>query len=78
IRVSDETVRKILHRGGIVLSRPKHKVSSPDLDYEVKKRRLQTRATTAKRVICSTMPMSSISVGCRAYEPYGAQSVNKS
>lgn len=46
IRVSDETVRKILHRGGIVLSRPQHKISSPDPDYEVKKRRLQPRATT--------------------------------
>ena len=46
IRVSDETVRKILHGGGIVLSRPQHKITSPDPEYEVKKRRLKTHATT--------------------------------
>lgn len=46
IRVSDETVRHILHQAGIVLSRPQHKISSPDPDYELKKRRLQKRATS--------------------------------
>ena len=46
IRVSDEAVRKILHRGDIVLSRPQHKISSPDPEYELKKRRLKKHATT--------------------------------
>ena len=45
IRVSDETVRHILHRGDIVLSRPQHKISSPDAEYELKKRRLKKRET---------------------------------
>jgi transposase len=46
IRVDQETVRLHLKSKGIVLSRPQHKVSSPDQDYEVKKRRLKTRGTT--------------------------------
>jgi len=41
IRVSDETVRKLLKDGAIVLSRPQHKISSPDPDDLVKKRRLK-------------------------------------
>jgi len=45
IRVSDVTVRHILHQAGIVLSRPQHKISSPDPDYELKKSRLQKLAT---------------------------------
>lgn len=45
IRVSDETVRRYLGLAGIVLSRPQHKVSSPDPDYVVKKRRLKSSAT---------------------------------
>jgi transposase len=43
IRVSDETVRRYLEVEGIVLSRPQHKISSPDPEYEVKKRRLRKR-----------------------------------
>lgn len=46
LRVSDETVRRALKKAGIVLSRPQHKISSPDPDYQVKKRRLKTHATT--------------------------------
>jgi transposase len=46
IRVSDETVRRALKQAGIVLSRPQHKISSPDPDYQVKKRRLKTPATS--------------------------------
>jgi len=46
IRVSDETVRRILKTHGIVLSRPQHTISSPDPEYKVKKRRLKTRETT--------------------------------
>jgi transposase len=45
IRVSDETIRQLLKAGEIVLSRPQHKVSSPDPDYLVKKRRLKTSVT---------------------------------
>jgi transposase len=41
IRLSDETVRKLLKEGEIVLSRPQHKISSPDPEYLVKKRRLK-------------------------------------
>jgi hypothetical protein len=46
IRVSDETVRRLLKAEGIVLSRPQHKISSPDPEYEVKKRRLKQPETT--------------------------------
>ncbi len=42
-RVSIETMRQLLKQNGIVLSRPQHKISSPDPDYVVKKRRLKTR-----------------------------------
>jgi transposase len=37
IRVSDESVRRYLALEWIVLSRPQHKISSPDPEYEVKK-----------------------------------------
>jgi len=37
LRVSYETVRRVLAEGGIVLARPQHKVSSPDPEYLVKK-----------------------------------------
>jgi transposase len=43
IRVSPDTVRLILLEADIVLSRPQHKVSSPDPEYVVKKRRLSTK-----------------------------------
>lgn len=45
IRVSDETVRRYLEAAGIVLSRPQHKITSPDPDYEVQKRRSKPRET---------------------------------
>ncbi len=45
IRVSPDTVRLILLDAEIVLSRPQHKVSSPDPDYLVKKRRLSRNET---------------------------------
>lgn len=41
IRVSYETVRRVLAAAGIVLSRPQYKISSPDPEYQVKKRRLK-------------------------------------
>jgi transposase len=46
IRVSIETVRQLLKAAEIVLSRPQHKITSPDPEYLVKKRRLKRRATT--------------------------------
>jgi transposase len=46
LRVSTETVRRILKGGDIVLSRPQHTISSPDPEYKVKKRRSKTSETT--------------------------------
>jgi transposase len=46
IRVSPPSIWAYLNETGIVLSRPQHKVSSPDPAYEVKKRRLKKRATS--------------------------------
>jgi transposase len=43
IRVTQVTVREILLAQGIVLSRPQHTVSSPDPDYQLKKRRLKSK-----------------------------------
>jgi len=45
LRFSTETVRLILKANDIVISRPQHKVSSPDPEYEVKKRRLKSNVT---------------------------------
>ena len=46
LRLEAETVRVHLKKLGIVLSRPQHKVSSPDPEYLVKKRRWKTSVTT--------------------------------
>jgi transposase len=46
LRVSTETVRRVLKSGDIVLSRPQHTISSPDPEYKVKKRRLKKPETT--------------------------------
>lgn len=46
IRVEAETVRQHLAKHDMVLSRPQHKISSPDPEYEVKKRRSKTHETT--------------------------------
>jgi len=46
LRVSPETVRRVLKAGDIVLSRPQHTISSPDPEYKVKKRRLSKPETT--------------------------------
>jgi len=59
IRVSYETVRVALKAGGVVLSRPQHTVTSPDPEYQVKKRRLKRPASTSPRGMPSTMPTSS-------------------
>jgi len=45
VRVSDETVRRYLGQAGIVLSRPQHRVSSPDPEYALKKRRSKQSVT---------------------------------
>jgi len=59
LRVSDETVRVALKAGGIVLSRPQHTVTSPDSEYQVKKRRSSRPVTTSRRAMPSTTPTSS-------------------
>jgi len=43
--VSFETVRRELAKEDIVFSRPQHTISSPDPEYQVKKRRLKTPET---------------------------------
>jgi transposase len=45
LRVSCETVRRALAKEGIVFSRPQHTISSPDPEYQVKKRRLKIPET---------------------------------
>lgn len=45
IRVSTETLRRALAKEDIVFSRPQHTISSPDPDYQVKKRRLKKLGT---------------------------------
>ncbi len=42
MRVEAETVRRHLHAADIVLSRPQHKISSPDPEYQGKKLGWQT------------------------------------
>src|SRR3712207_3999213 len=59
LRLSDETVRVALKAGGIVLSRPQHAVTSPDPEYQVKKRRSSRPATTSGWAMPSPMPTSS-------------------
>ena len=46
LRLSAVTVSRVLADHGIVMSRPQHKVSSSDPEYEVKKRRSKTSGTT--------------------------------
>lgn len=46
IRVSHVTVQQLLAASDLVLSRPQHKITSPDADYELKKRRLKSSETT--------------------------------
>lgn len=46
IRVEPETVRIHLKKLDVVLSRPQHTISSPDPEYQVKKRRLKGNGIT--------------------------------
>jgi transposase len=39
VRVSRETVYRLLRAGGIHLNRPQHTITSPDPEYALKKRR---------------------------------------
>ena len=43
LRFSDETLRRLLKQNDIVMSRPQHKITSPDPEYELKKRRSKKR-----------------------------------
>lgn len=45
IRISDDSVRRLLGEADIVFSRPQHAVTSPDPEYRVKKRRLKPPVT---------------------------------
>jgi transposase len=45
IRASTETIRRALAKEDIVFSRPQHTISSPDPEYQVKKRRLKKLET---------------------------------
>ena len=47
MRVSYETVRRMLAAAEIVLSRPQHTISSPDPEYAVKKWLMRLRRTLA-------------------------------
>jgi len=57
--VEYETVRLHLKAAGIVLSRPKHTITSPDPEYALKKRRWKTPAITSNPALISITPMSS-------------------
>jgi transposase len=46
IRLSPECIRLHLQKAEVVLSRPQHKISSPDPEYEVKKRRSKLSVMT--------------------------------
>lgn len=59
IRVTAVTVREHLLAAGIVLSRPQHKITSPDPEYEVKKRRSKTSEIISDPAKSSTTPTSS-------------------
>jgi transposase len=45
IRVSTETLRRALAKEDIAFSRPQHTISSPDPEYQVRKRRLKRPET---------------------------------
>jgi len=78
LRFSTETVRLILRDNDIVISRPQHKVSSPDPEYELKKRRLKSNETTQNQAKSSIMRTNSTSVGSQLSKQCGLQKDNKS
>lgn len=84
-RVTGETVRLYLKADGIRLSRPQHTITSPDPEYQLKKRRSKTSASAsadslsaASDTRCSTTPTSSTSAGTRRSRQCGARSDSRS
>jgi transposase len=59
IRVEYETVRVHPKEAGIVLSRPRHTITSPDPEYALKKRRSKRPARVSNQEITPTTPTSS-------------------
>ncbi len=59
LRVSTETVRRVLKEADIVLSRPQHTITSPDPEYQVKKRRLRVPETISHPAMSSSTRMNS-------------------
>ncbi|MGH7961242.1 MAG: helix-turn-helix domain-containing protein [Candidatus Binatia bacterium] len=78
LRVEAETVRRYLKEAEIVLSRPQHKISSPDPEYQVKKRRSRRSALASSPVRFFTMQMNSISPGYPRSAPCGVRKDSKS
>jgi transposase len=78
LRVSDETVRRVLKQAGMVLSRPQHTISRPDPEYALKKRRLKTPALICNPMRCFTRLTNAMSAGCPPYARCGARGVNTS
>lgn len=46
LRMSVPSIHRLLRQAGMGFGRPQHKISSPDPDYAVKKKRSKTLATT--------------------------------
>jgi hypothetical protein len=78
IRVSIDTVRQVLKAGEVVLSRPQHKVRSPDPAYLENTRRSQRPVMDESQTTCCTRLMGSTSVGCRRCARCGAEKDGKS
>jgi transposase len=57
MQVADETVRKLLKKGERVLSRPHHKIPSPDPRVPGKKRRLKRRVMGCRQGMSSITRM---------------------
>jgi transposase len=77
IRASIETVRQVLGAGEIVLSRPQHKVSSPDPEY-LEKKMIEEAHDELKEGDVFYYADDSISVGFRRCARCGAEKDGKS
>ncbi len=73
LRVSSETVRRVLAAAGIVLSRPRHTISGPDPECAPKKRRSRPSATPCAPATPSLMPTSATWAGCPRRARRGAR-----
>jgi len=78
MRMSDETVRRVLKQAGMVLSRPQHTISRPDPEYAVKNRRLKSPAASGTLARCVTMRTHAMAAGCPPCAPCGVREVNTS